>query len=101
MGGEITIKETFEFTPVQMEKATQLEQVAQRVHHARGIQRDIGGDPVWQSYTTEEGKLEFYPVTPQVIFGMMICRRALFEEVGCLDTAHSIVEKYLGPNESI
>jgi hypothetical protein len=93
--------EGFAFTPVQMQRAHQLEMLSARIYKVRDAQTDIGAVPIWQNFTTTEGKFDSYKVTPQVLWGMMRCRRALFEDVGSPSTALAIVEKYLTLNDQL
>lgn len=91
----------FTFNPYQMTKASQLENVAQRIFNVRAEGGDIGAHPLHQHFENADGKIEFMVVTPQMLWGMMRCRRSLYDDLASPDTAQAIVEKYLTLNDQI
>ncbi len=94
------MKETFVFNPYQMQRAVQLETVAQRIFRARNTIPAPGVADPWLNYMDTDGKLQFYKVTPQVMWGMMACRKSLIHDLGTPETAHAIIEKYLQDGEN-
>lgn len=84
-----------------MNKAAQLERVARQYSAHRELQVHLGQAELFEPYEDSEGQVQFFKVTPQVIFAERMMRKTLMYDLRDRELALAIVDKFLVPGESV